>query len=165
MNFIADDTKKKLLEDPNAIETTILVNPEPLGEISPTLPLNFPSKLIPKENCQIPMAELVNCLLHNNFDNVKCENFQFNYYRCKSFRDSSLFSKIRNWECNEYKKLNDNEKTNYNQNLLSSKAKLLKEYDQTEINSKNKGYRKRIDHEIQQLNWRLSYLPKCLINI
>lgn len=166
MNNIDRGTQKKLLDDPNAIESIIMVNPEPLGEMTATLPENFPDSLIPKEKCEYQMIELINCLVQNGFDNVKCENFQFTYYHCKKFRDSVLFSAIKNWDCKNYSQLNNEEERKlYFEKLLISKAKMLKTYEETNINPQTKGFRKRLDSDIQQLNWRLKNLQKCNVKI
>ena len=158
-------TKAKLLEDPNAIENSILVNPEPLGEMSPTLQEDFPDDWIPTEKCKIEMTELIECMLKNRFDNVRCENFQLIYYNCKKFRDSNLFALVKKWDCHRMKEIKEEERNEYIRELLSKKAKLLKDYETTEINIDTKGYRRRIDNDISQLNWRINYLPQCVNEI
>lgn len=161
---LSDETKGKLLSDNgSAIELTILVNPEPLSEISPTLPDNFPDSLIPKEKCEIQMASLINCMLKKKFDNVPCENFQFEYYECKKFRDSVLFSNLHHWECKEFNKMSSFERKMHMEALLLKKAKLLDTYENVQSLSKNIILKKRIDSDIQQITWRMNYLPKCLI--
>ena len=164
MQNITEDTKNKLLKDEAiAIETTILVNPEPLSEISPTLPDSFPSEFIPKEKCEIQMLGLINCMVTNKYDNVPCENFQYEYYQCKKFRDSALFELVKQWECSQFKPMENSNKKFYMETLLINKAKLLDEYNTIPVTSNSIGVRRRIDSDIQQLTWRINYLPNCLL--
>ena len=158
---ISDETSQKIISDPNAVENNIQINPEPLGEPSPTLPQNYPLNNLPNEKCVLPMLELVNCLVKNNFDNVVCESFQFSYLKCKKFRDSAIFSSIKNWECQVY--LNSNNKDEYFNNLQIEKARISEMYNKSENESFS--VRKRIDADVRQIQWRLDYLPHCKLNI
>ena len=101
---------EKLEEDPNSLSTTMLINPEVIGEMSPSLPHEFPKNLIPLEICEKQMKSLLSCLIDNDFDNVRCEDFQFSYYECKKWRDTLIFKRIREWEVDYYSKFNTSQK-------------------------------------------------------
>lgn len=162
-NGLTNDIKQKISSDDSAIETTLFINPEPLSEPSPTLPDHFPDNLIPSNKCELEMMSLINCLIKNKYDNVNCEMFQKNYYNCKKIRDGSLFKSIHLWECEYFINLDASNRKKYMERLLIEKASLLKEYD-TSINKESSFiYRKRIDSDIQQITWRIDYLPKCLL--
>ena len=164
MQNLTDSTRQKINQDSStAIETSILVNPEPLSEMSPSLPEDFPSELIPKNKCELEMLGLLKCMIENKYDNVPCENFQLEFYSCKKFRDSSLFELVKQWECSKFEKFNSDKRKYYMEKLLVEKAKLLEKYDEVPVTSKSIGFRRRIDNDIQQLSWRIEFLPKCLI--
>lgn len=165
MTSLSDETKQKINSKDinNSIETNIMINPQPLSEPSPTLPDKFPNTLIPKDLCEYEVLELINCMLHNKFDNILCENFQLNYYNCKRKRDATLFRRVKEWECDYFRNLEEENRIQYIKDLVNIKKNKLEEYEQTEIDSNTIGFRKRIDSDIMQLNWRINYLPHCLI--
>jgi hypothetical protein len=152
--------QKKLLEDPNSLSTTLLINPEILSEISPTLPKGFQQELIPKEKCEMQLDKLLSCLIDNNFDNVKCEEFQFTFYECKKWRDSLLINRIKKWEIENFEMMNENEKLFYVDSLKIKKMGYIEMYESVEVIPANRGKRIRISSDIEQINWRIRYLEE-----
>lgn len=148
----------KLRADPNSLSTTMLINPEAIGEMSPTLPKEFPKELIPKELCEKQIKTLLSCLLDNEFDNVKCEEKQFEYYECKKWRDSLLFKRINEWELEHFKKMKDDEKISHIDNLKIKKLEFIDKYETLEVVSSNRNKRNKISYDIEQLNWRINNL-------
>jgi hypothetical protein len=148
----------KLRADPNSLSTTMLINPEAIGEMSPTLPKEFPKELIPKEICERQMKTLLSCLIDNEFDNVKCEELQFEYYECKKWRDTLIFKRINEWEVDNYKKMKDNERVSHLDNLKVKKLEFIDKYEKLEVTSSNRNKRNKISYDIEQLNWRINYL-------
>jgi hypothetical protein len=148
----------KLMSDPNSLTTTMLVNPEVLNDASPSLPLQFPKELIPKELCEKQLNLLLSCLLDNEFNNVECEDFQFKFFECKKWRDSLLFKRIEQWEVSNFDKMNENEKNMYLGSIKMKKFEFIDKYEKVEVVPKNRGKRIRITSDIEQLNWRIKYL-------
>lgn len=153
-----DKTARKLLEDPNSLSTTMLINPEILGEMSPTLPKKFPKELIPKEICEGQLNKLTSCLVDNEFNNVDCEDFQFKFYECKKWRDALLFKRIKEWELKEYDRLNEEDKLYYVNELKIKKIEFINEYEKIEVTPRNRGKRIRYSSDIEQIDWRIKYL-------
>jgi hypothetical protein len=152
--------QEKLMADPNSLSTTMLINPEAIGEMSPSLPKEFPKELIPKEICEKQMKTLVSCLLDNNFDNVKCEDLQFEYYECKKWRDALIFKRINEWEIDYAKKMQDDQRTSHIDTLKVKKLEFIDSYEKLEVTAGNRIKRNRISYDIEQLSWRINYLEK-----
>ena len=158
-----NDAKSKMRLDPNLLQTVVFMNPEPLNEISPTLPELFPEELIPSEICEKDMLNLIECLVRLDFDNVKCEEVQFEYYQCKRWRDSLLFKRIKEWEVS-YLLNNTGILPGYVNNLKTQRIQLINEYENVPNISKNTGKRIRYNSDIQQLDWRLNYIKETTSN-
>jgi len=158
--FTDQKIQRKLNQDPNSLSTTLLINPEVLSEISPTLPKGFPKELIPKEKCENHLDHLLSCLIDNKFDNVKCEEKQFSFFECKKWRDSLMINRIKRWEIENFDKMLDDEKNFYVDSLKIKKMEYLDMYDKVEVIPANRGKRVRISSDIEQLNWRLGYLEE-----
>ncbi len=149
---------QKLLEDPNSLSSTMMINPENLNEYSPTLPAGFPKKLIPKEICENQMKSLLSCMLDLNFDNVECEEQQFKYYECKKWRDSLIFKRIKEWESSEFEKLDKRAKIDHLDLLKVKKIEYINKYENVENIPKNRHKKIRVSSDIEQINWRIKYL-------
>ena len=145
------------------IESNFMFNPDPLAEPSPSLPDKFPLELLPKDYCENELLTLVECMIDNKFDNIPCDAKQLNFYKCKRKRDSTIFSSIKDWECKEFKTFPNDKKTSYLKDLVDRKIKKQEDYEKAEYESNNIGYRKRLDSDIMQLNWRINYIPNCLL--
>jgi hypothetical protein len=152
----SDKVQKKLTADPNSLSTTMLINPEVIGEMSPTIPKIFPKSMLPKELCEKRMQLLITCMVDWEFDNVKCEEEQFAYYQCKKWRDSLIFKRINEWEIDYFTKLNNEEQDCHLNDLKIEKIEQINHYDTAKDLDRFK--RKRISYDIEQLNWRISYL-------
>jgi hypothetical protein len=150
--------EEKLKLDLQTGQQSLLINPELIGEISPTLPENFPKDLIPKEICEKQLNKLLSCLLFWSLDNVKCEGHQMQFYQCKKWRDTLLFKRIKEWEENSYSSMPDYEQSIYLDNLKLKKLDLINKYDEVLIIPQNRGKRQRISYDIDQLDWRIKYL-------
>ena len=155
--MVEKDNNKIFEFDANVIDNLYIINPNPLNEISPTLPKLFPLELIPKEKCENSILSLINCLKVKNFDNTKCKETQTNFYKCKQQRDNILFYNIKSWEIDKYNSMSKNEKSEYIKELLANKEKLLELYEEKNNNSIK---RIKIDNDIIQISWRISYLSK-----
>ena len=149
-----DKVGDKMRSDPELIATTMMINPEPLGEMSPTLPEGFPWELIPVEKCELLMGKLVKCLIDNEYDNVKCEEDQVGYYKCKNWRDTLLFQRIKDWEKANFKKASDDDKDSYLKKLKEREKFLLTKYEEVPMTPANKGKRDRIASDILQIKVR-----------
>jgi hypothetical protein len=156
----ATKIEQKIKADLTSSNTFIFINPEPLNEISPTIPDKFPKDLIPKEFCEKQLKDVLCCMIERKFDNAQCEDFQGELYKCKKWRDNLLISRIKDWETNYYEKLPHVEKEFYLQALQIKRENFLKIYDDTPVLAKNKGKRVRISSDIQQVNWRIRYLEE-----
>jgi hypothetical protein len=154
--------QEKLIKDPNSLSTTMLINPEVIGEMSPTLPYEFPKELIPKEICELQLKNLLSCLLDNDFDNVRCEDMQYTYYECKKWRDSLLFKRIKEWEMDFFNKKDENEKNTHLANLKVKKLELIDTFEKIEVTPSNRGRRSRVSYDIEQINWRILYLENTV---
>lgn len=154
----------KLINDPNSLSTTLLINPEVLNEASPTIPVGFPKSLIPKEICEVQMKHLLSCMLENKMDNVECEDFQFKFYECKKWRDALIFKRIKDWEINTFDKMNEKEKTEHIDSLKIKKIEFINHYDSIEVTPKNRNKKFRVSSDIEQVNWRLKYLEDVYNN-
>jgi hypothetical protein len=161
---IDPEVTNKVLNDPNSLTSTLLINPEVFNEFSPTIPNKFPKELIPKEICENQMKSLLTCLIDNKFDNVNCEQFQFKYFECKKWRDSLIFKRINEWEINEYDVMDEKQKVEHLDILKIKKLEFINLYDETEVIPKNRHRRIRISSDIEQLAWRINYLEKFLNN-
>ena len=118
----------KLRLNPEIVASSMMINPEPFNEISPTLPDNFPSELIPVNICEKEMLSLCNCLLKNKYDNVKCEQLQLDFYNCKKSRDTLLVSRIQKWEEDFFKKIDKNNQANYINEIRKIKIDYIQKY-------------------------------------
>jgi hypothetical protein len=152
----SDKIQKKLITDVSSLSTTMLINPEVIGEMSPTIPKKFPKSMLPKELCEKRMQLLITCLVDWDFDNVKCEEEQFTYYECKKWRDSLIFKRINEWEIDYFSKLNNEEQLTHLNDLKVEKIQQINDYDNAKDLDRFK--RKRISYDIEQLSWRISYL-------
>jgi hypothetical protein len=150
--------EQKIRADVGSTNSFILINPEPLNEISPTLPEKFPSELIPKELCEKQLNDLMLCMIKKKFNNPDCEEYQGVLYKCKKWRDNLIISRIKEWESGYYKELPREEKKVYLDELKDKKSQFMKLYEQVPVLARNKGKRIRISSDIQQVVWRISYL-------
>lgn len=157
-NFTKDEVVNKILSDPDAMLQSVMINPEAIGEFSPTLPNDFPKELIPLETCEPQLLKLVSCLLEENFDNVTCENHQYEFFQCKKWRDSLLFKRINLWEREYFHKMSDEVRPLYVQNLQDRKNDLISQYEKLSSTTRNRSIKKRIEADIVQLDWRVKYL-------
>jgi hypothetical protein len=150
--------EEKIKNDIAGTNTFLFINPEPLLELSPSIPEKFPKELIPKELCESQINDTINCLILNKFDNAKCEDVQGHFYICKKWRDGLLFNNIQKWEISEFNKWSEEDKKKHLESLNLKKNDLLKKYETIEVIGKNKGIRVRVSSDIQQLMWRIEYL-------
>jgi hypothetical protein len=150
--------EEKLRLNPEIIASSMMINPEPFNEISPTLPENFPSDLIPINICETEMMNLCDCLLKNKYDNVKCEQFQLDFYNCKKLRDTLLVSRIQKWEENFFSEMDKENKRIYLNELKNKKRNFIEKYENIEINFDNRMKRIRLLSDLELLDWRLNYL-------
>lgn len=154
----------KLKLDPSSITTTMMINPEAIGEMSPTIPENFPKENLPKDLCEPQLQKLISCLLQKQFNNVICENSQHLFYECKKWRDNLIFQRIKSWETDYYSSMSELEKKVYINSLKIKKIEYLKKYESIEVISINKGKRNRISSDIEQLSWRINNLNNIKYN-
>jgi hypothetical protein len=158
------DAIDKLRGDLDALQTTMMINPEGLAEISPSLPELFPKELIPEEKCQKLFGSLLSCLVYGKFDNVKCESEQHKFYHCKRWRDAILFKRIKEWEIGFFDSLSEPQKDAYVSTLKLRKLDYIKQYEITDLMPRNRGKRMRFSSDIEQLTWRLKYLDNIVKN-
>ncbi len=158
-NLIKDLTaEEKLRLKPEIVASSMMINPEPFNEISPTLPELFPDELIPSNICEKEILNLSDCLLKSKYDNVKCEQFQLDFYTCKKSRDTLLVSRIKSWEEDFFSKMDNENQNYYLQNLRNKKRDYVQRYENIEINLDNRMKRIRLLSDLELLDWRLSYL-------
>jgi len=150
--------EEKLRLNPEIVASSMMINPEPFNEISPTLPENFPSELIPINICETEMLNLCNCLLKHKYDNVKCEQLQLDFYNCKKSRDTLLVSRIQKWEEKFYSELNKENKGIYLNEIRNKKRDFIEKYENIEINIDNRMKRIRLLSDLELLDWRYNYL-------
>jgi len=150
--------EEKLRLNPEIVASSMMINPEPFNEISPTLPESFPSELIPSNICEKEILNLTECLLKNKYDNVKCEQFQLDFYSCKKSRDTLLVSRIKTWEEIYYSKMNIEDQNFYLQNLRNKKREYVQKYEAIEITLDNRMKRIRLLSDLELLDWRINYL-------
>jgi hypothetical protein len=164
MNFTKDETIQRILNDPDAMTSSIMINPEAIGEMSPTLPSEFPKNLIPLEICEQQLLKLSACLIDAKFDNVACESNQLAFYECKKWRDSLLFKRIKEWEESYVNSLGEDLilRNLYVDNLRTKKQELINLYEKIDTVSKNRAKRKKVEYDIIQLDWRIKYLKESL---
>lgn len=148
----------KLRLNPEIVASAMMINPEPFNEISPTLPDFFPKELIPTNICEMEILKLSNCLLKNKYDNVKCEQFQLDFYSCKKSRDTLLVSRIKAWEEDFYMRMDNENKSVYLDNLRYKKKSFVEKYERIEINLDNRMKRIRLLSDLELLDWRINYL-------
>jgi hypothetical protein len=152
--------EQKIKADLGSTNSFILINPEPLNEISPTLPEKFPKEMIPKELCEKQLKEVILCMIKRKFNNPDCEEHQGELYKCKKWRDNLLISRIKEWETGFYKDLPLDERGFYLEALKDKKINFLKMYDEVPVLARNKGKRIRLSSDIQQILWRIGYLEE-----
>jgi len=160
------DVEEKLKNSPELLGTKfIMINPEKINEPSPTIPKGFPQALIPKDLCQIQMAKLVQALIDNKYNNVKCEQQQSDYYVCKQRRDSLIFKRIKEWEIQTIDEISDLERKIYISSLEENKIFYLNIYEKIAVIPKNKAFRGRVANDIKQLDWRLNYINNAIKSV
>ena len=160
------DVEEKLKANPELLGTKfIMINPEAISEMSPTIPKGFPKSLIPLNLCQDQMAQLAKCLIDYEYDNLKCEDQQSKYYVCKTKRDSLIFKRIKEWEVQSIDELNDFEKNIYLRALNDKKTLFLNTYEVIPVLPKNKSIRLRVTNDIKQLEWRIDYINNAINNV
>jgi len=158
-NSIKDlSAEEKLRLKPEIVASSMMINPEPFNEISPTLPELFPNELIPTNICEREILKLSDCLLKNKYDNVKCEQFQLDFYTCKKSRDTLLVSRINTWEEDFFSKMDKENQNYYLQNLRNKKREYVQIYENIEINLDNRMKRIRLLSDLELVDWRISYL-------
>ena len=150
--------EEKLRLNPEIVAAAMMINPEPFNEISPTLPDFFPSELIPSNICENELLKLSECLLTHKFDNVKCEQFQLDFYSCKKWRDTLLVSRIKTWEEDFYNKLDEENQKIYFDNLKNKKISFVDKYEKIEISLDTRHKRIRLLTDLELLDWRINYL-------
>jgi len=158
-NLIKDlSAEEKLKLKPEIVASSMMINPEPFNEISPTLPELFPNELIPTNICERDILKLSDCLLKSKYDNVKCEQFQLDFYTCKKSRDTLLVSRIKLWEEDFYNKMDIENQEVYLLNLRNKKRDYVQKYEIIEINLDNRMKRIRLLSDLELLDWRIGYL-------
>lgn len=158
-----EQTKEKLLSSNLITDTSILINPEAIQEMSPTIPEGFHTELIPADKCEKQIAKLAICLIEEKFDNVACENMQYEYYQCKKWRDGLLFKRIKDWEVEKFNKMDDKNKKIHVAMLKAKKLEYIKNYEAIETMPSNRAKRIRFTSDIEQLQWRINYLNESFI--
>jgi hypothetical protein len=69
-------------------------------EHSPSIPPDFPRELLPKELCKSALLEMLIC--HSRKATNLCGYENKVFYICKRERDSVLFSRIKEWESDQF---------------------------------------------------------------
>ena len=160
------DVESKLKANPDLLGTKfIMINPEAISEMSPTIPKGFPKTLIPNNICQNEMADLASCLIDYEYNNLQCEDQQGKYYVCKTKRDSLIFKRIKEWEIQNIDELGDFERKIYISALDDKKKLFLNTYEAIPILPKNKSVRLRVANDIKQLEWRMDYINNAINNV
>ena len=78
------------------------------------------------------------------------------YYQCKRERDAQLFTSIKKWEIGHVQKLDD--KKGYVKELEQARESLVAKFEGTPSSIANKHKRWRMAADIEQLQWRSTYL-------
>lgn len=133
-------------------------NPSELcQEYSPRLPSDFPKALIPSDLCQGSYMQLAVCL--DKADSTAwCGSQIIEFYFCKKKRDNHLFGQLEKWETTKFSKLNDEEKKNYLDNIDAETKEIKSQLSQIPQDIENKNRRWRFESDIQQNEWRRSFL-------
>lgn len=150
--------------DPNSLAGKFMINPDIFNEMSPSIPAGFPKSLIPVEKCENEMGHLLDCMIENKFDNVECQSFQKAYYNCKTWRDSLIFKRIKEWEYELVDFMDFKEKNVYIESMNNRKKTLIDKYEKLPVIPKTRGQRLRISSDIEQIDWRMKYCNLLLNN-